>query len=95
MSDRAEAEGSRWTASDADRARLMGEALVRLADEARFAGGVFGSAKSGGATAAERDPAQSVTDREGQRDQVIELTEIVPDGLGNYIERSSAVALIE
>ena len=28
-------------------------------------------------------------------DQVIELTEIVPDGLGNYIERSSAVALIE
>jgi type IV pilus assembly protein PilP len=28
-------------------------------------------------------------------DQVIDLTEIVPDGLGNYIERSSAVALIE
>jgi type IV pilus assembly protein PilP len=28
-------------------------------------------------------------------DQLIELTEIVPDGLGNYIERSSAVALIE
>ncbi len=28
-------------------------------------------------------------------DQNIELTEIVPDGLGNYIERSSAVALIE
>jgi type IV pilus assembly protein PilP len=28
-------------------------------------------------------------------DQRIELTEIVPDGLGNYIERSSAVALIE
>jgi len=28
-------------------------------------------------------------------DQKIELTEIVPDGLGNYIERSSAVALIE
>jgi len=28
-------------------------------------------------------------------DQTIELTEIVPDGLGNYIERSSAVALIE
>lgn len=28
-------------------------------------------------------------------DQAIELTEIVPDGLGNYIERSSAVALIE
>ena len=28
-------------------------------------------------------------------DQVIELTEIVPDGLGNYIERSSAIALIE
>lgn len=28
-------------------------------------------------------------------DQSIELTEIVPDGLGNYIERSSAVALIE
>ena len=28
-------------------------------------------------------------------DQIIELTEIVPDGLGNYIERSSAVALIE
>ena len=28
-------------------------------------------------------------------DQKIELTEIVPDGLGNYIERSSAIALIE
>ncbi|MCP4432128.1 MAG: pilus assembly protein PilP [Gammaproteobacteria bacterium] len=28
-------------------------------------------------------------------DEVIELTEIVPDGLGNYIERSSAVALID
>ena len=28
-------------------------------------------------------------------DQAIELTEIVPDGLGNYIERSTAVALIE
>ena len=28
-------------------------------------------------------------------DQSIELTEIVPDGLGNYIERSSVVALIE
>ena len=28
-------------------------------------------------------------------DQNIELTEIVPDGLGNYIERSSAVALID
>jgi type IV pilus assembly protein PilP len=28
-------------------------------------------------------------------DQIIELTEIVPDGLGNYIERSSAVALVE
>lgn len=28
-------------------------------------------------------------------DQSIELTEIVPDGLGNYIERSSAVALVE
>ena len=28
-------------------------------------------------------------------DQKIELTEIVPDGLGNYIERSSAVALTE
>jgi len=28
-------------------------------------------------------------------DQIIELTEIVPDGLGNYIERASAVALIE
>ncbi len=28
-------------------------------------------------------------------DQIIELTEIVPDGLGNYIERSTAVALIE
>ena len=28
-------------------------------------------------------------------DQIIELTEIVPDGLGNYIERQSAVALIE
>ncbi len=28
-------------------------------------------------------------------DQKIELTEIVPDGLGNYIERQSAVALIE
>jgi type IV pilus assembly protein PilP len=28
-------------------------------------------------------------------DRSIELTEIVPDGLGNYIERSSAVALME
>ena len=28
-------------------------------------------------------------------DQTIELTEIVPDGLGNYIERSTAVTLIE
>ena len=28
-------------------------------------------------------------------DQTIELTEIVPDGLGNYIERSSAITLIE
>ena len=28
-------------------------------------------------------------------DQIVELTEIVPDGLGNYIERASAVALIE
>lgn len=28
-------------------------------------------------------------------DERVELTEIVPDGLGNYIERSSAVALIE
>tara|TARA_R110002167_G_scaffold118184_1_gene294611 strand:+ start:495 stop:1040 length:546 start_codon:yes stop_codon:yes gene_type:complete len=28
-------------------------------------------------------------------DQKLEITEIVPDGLGNYIERSSAVALIE
>ncbi len=28
-------------------------------------------------------------------DEIIELTEIVPDGLGNYIERSSAVALIQ
>ena len=28
-------------------------------------------------------------------DEIIELTEIVPDGLGNFIERSSAVALIE
>ena len=28
-------------------------------------------------------------------DEKIELTEIVPDGLGNYIERSSAVSLIE
>lgn len=27
-------------------------------------------------------------------DEIIELTEIVPDGLGNYIERSSAVALV-
>ena len=28
-------------------------------------------------------------------DEKIELTEIVPDGLGNYIERSSGIALIE
>ena len=28
-------------------------------------------------------------------DQTIDLTEIVPDGLGNYIERSSAIALSE
>ncbi len=28
-------------------------------------------------------------------DQIVELTEIIPDGLGNYIERSSAIALIE
>ena len=28
-------------------------------------------------------------------DQTIDLTEIVPDGLGNYIERSSAVTLFE
>lgn len=28
-------------------------------------------------------------------DDIIELTEIVPDGLGNYIERSSAIALIQ
>ena len=28
-------------------------------------------------------------------DQRIELTEIVPDGLGNYIERSTAIALVE
>ena len=28
-------------------------------------------------------------------DEKIELTEIVPDGLGNYIERSSGVALVE
>jgi len=28
-------------------------------------------------------------------DQLIELTEIVPDGLGNYIERTSAIALVE
>lgn len=28
-------------------------------------------------------------------DEKIELTEIVPDGLGNYIERSTAIALIE
>lgn len=28
-------------------------------------------------------------------DQKIELTEIVPDGLGNYIERSTAIALVE
>ena len=28
-------------------------------------------------------------------DERIELTEIVPDGLGNYIERSSAVALVD
>ena len=28
-------------------------------------------------------------------DVIIEVTEIVPDGLGNYIERSAAVALIE
>ncbi|MCP4076124.1 MAG: pilus assembly protein PilP [Gammaproteobacteria bacterium] len=28
-------------------------------------------------------------------DGVIDLTEIVPDGLGNYIERSAALALIE
>ena len=28
-------------------------------------------------------------------DVEIELTEIVPDGLGNYIERSAAIALIE
>ena len=28
-------------------------------------------------------------------DQTIGLTEIVPDGLGNYIERSSAIRLIE
>mgnify|MGYP000576980350 CR=1 FL=1 len=28
-------------------------------------------------------------------DQSIALTEIVPDGLGNYIERSSAVTLME
>lgn len=28
-------------------------------------------------------------------DVQIELTEIVPDGLGNYIERSAAIALIE
>ena len=28
-------------------------------------------------------------------DQTIQLTEIVPDGLGNYIERSSAITLIE
>jgi len=28
-------------------------------------------------------------------DQTIDLTEIVPDGLGNYIERSSAITLIE
>ncbi len=28
-------------------------------------------------------------------DQAIELVEIVPDGLGNYIERNSAIALIE
>ena len=28
-------------------------------------------------------------------DQIVELTEIIPDGLGNYIERASAVALIE
>jgi type IV pilus assembly protein PilP len=28
-------------------------------------------------------------------DGMIEITEIVPDGLGNYIERSAAIALIE
>ncbi len=28
-------------------------------------------------------------------DEIIQLTEIVPDGLGNYIERSAAVALTE
>ncbi|MFV2031081.1 MAG: pilus assembly protein PilP [Gammaproteobacteria bacterium] len=28
-------------------------------------------------------------------DELIEITEIVPDGLGNYIERSAAVALTE
>lgn len=28
-------------------------------------------------------------------DEKIELTEIVPDGLGNYIERSTAIALVE
>ena len=28
-------------------------------------------------------------------DRTIDLTEIVPDGLGNYIERSSAITLIE
>jgi type IV pilus assembly protein PilP len=28
-------------------------------------------------------------------DQTIDLTEIIPDGLGNYIERSSAISLIE
>ncbi|MCK4710226.1 MAG: pilus assembly protein PilP [Gammaproteobacteria bacterium] len=28
-------------------------------------------------------------------DGLIDLTEIVPDGLGNYIERSAAIALIE
>lgn len=28
-------------------------------------------------------------------DERIELTEIVPDGLGNYIERSSSIALVE
>ncbi len=31
----------------------------------------------------------------GLSDVEIQLTEIVPDGLGNYIERSAAIALIE
>ena len=58
---------------EAYRARLIGEALVRLAEQERLAGRAGDSAVIGEAAAAGGDSALPVGGRDGQRDHVVEL----------------------